>query len=75
MYIRAERKATGRRPEVGNGEQRPRCDGGKAKRSVVEGVCQSESDKCAAQNSTPKLGVVPAGGGGLSPARTASILQ
>ena len=28
MSIRAERKATGRRPEVGNGEQRPRCDGG-----------------------------------------------
>ena len=28
MYIRAERKAMGRRPEVGNGEQRPRCNGG-----------------------------------------------
>ena len=43
MYIRAERKATGRRPEVGNGEQRPRCDGVPSgmehKRNGTEGVC------------------------------------
>ena len=34
MSIRAERKATGRRPKVGNGEQRPRCDGGKVECSA-----------------------------------------
>ena len=34
VKLRLSEKATGRRPKVGNGEQRPRCDGGKVESSA-----------------------------------------
>ena len=64
MYIRAERKATGRRPKVGNpkvgnGECRPRHDGGKVECSA-SGMERRGSFYIYTTSSLPPEGVTSA---------------